>query len=332
MRDAPLGLDLGPPHAAMTKTDAILVQGFRNDDVLHAFRVEVAFFGQIGDTAKAARFLIRRGRDFDRTREFRADLAKGFGRDDGRGDPSLHIARAAPVYAPVGKFAAEWLAGPSVTNLDHVVMAVEMHAIAGARPLDPRKKVPARMLGAVGRRAMGADQFDPVAGGCQVIGEKVANLAVIQPGRVERRDLDKRLGQFDEPVAPSLDRLKNGCVRHGLKLARFAAPFNPANSAMRPHIGERGGIRRALCRIYRVGLLLLVVLTVFYVSLYFYLREGRKMRLEEDWIAAGQPGDRDTWIAERLRPQSDRLMRWLILWVYVLPIAVLSGIVLFSNA
>ncbi len=75
-----------------------------------------------------------------------------------------------------------------------------------------------------------------------------------------------------------------------------------------------------------------MVLTVFSVSLFFYLREGRKMRLEEDWIAAGQPGDRDTWIAERLRPQSDRLMRWLILWVYVLPIAVLSGIVLFSNA
>jgi len=84
--------------------------------------------------------------------------------------------------------------------------------------------------------------------------------------------------------------------------------------------------------IYRVGLILLVVLTVFYVCLFFYLREGRKMRLEEDWIAAGQPGDRTAWIDERLKPQADSLMRWLILWVYVLPLTVLCGFVFLSNA
>lgn len=83
--------------------------------------------------------------------------------------------------------------------------------------------------------------------------------------------------------------------------------------------------------IYRVALLLVLVLTLFYVCLFFYLREGRKMRLEEAWLAAGQPGDRDAWIGERLKPQADRLMRWLILWVYVLPILMLCGIVYFSN-
>jgi hypothetical protein len=83
--------------------------------------------------------------------------------------------------------------------------------------------------------------------------------------------------------------------------------------------------------IYRVGLLVIAVLTLFYVCLFFYLREGRKMRLEEAWLAEGQPGDRDAWIGERLKPQADSLMRWLILWVYVLPIAVLCGIVVLSN-
>lgn len=82
---------------------------------------------------------------------------------------------------------------------------------------------------------------------------------------------------------------------------------------------------------YRVGLLVLVVLTVFYVCLFFYFREGRKMKLEEAWVTAGQPGDRETWIDERLKPQADRLMRWLILWVYVLPIAVLCAIVALTN-
>lgn len=82
--------------------------------------------------------------------------------------------------------------------------------------------------------------------------------------------------------------------------------------------------------IYRVGILAFVVLTVLYVSLYFYLREGRKLRLEGDWAAAGREGDRETWVEERLRPEADKLMRWLILWVYVLPIAVLCGIVIFS--
>ena len=84
--------------------------------------------------------------------------------------------------------------------------------------------------------------------------------------------------------------------------------------------------------VYRVGLLILVVLTVFYICLFLYFREGRKMKLEEDWVAAGQPGDRDAWVGERLQPQADRLMRQLIVWVYVLPIAVLSGVIYFSNA
>lgn len=81
----------------------------------------------------------------------------------------------------------------------------------------------------------------------------------------------------------------------------------------------------------RVSIIAFLVLSVLFASLYFYLREGRKMRLEEEWLAKCQPGDRVTWISERLDPQADRLIRWLILWVYVLPISVLSGIVLLTQ-
>lgn len=82
----------------------------------------------------------------------------------------------------------------------------------------------------------------------------------------------------------------------------------------------------------RVTVIAVLVLSVLFVSLYFYLREGKRMRLEEEWLAQGQPGERTAWIRERLAPQADRMMRWLVLWVYVLPLAVLSGIVFFTQS
>lgn len=81
----------------------------------------------------------------------------------------------------------------------------------------------------------------------------------------------------------------------------------------------------------RTSILLIAVLTLVYVCFFFYLREGAKMRLEQDWEEAGQPGDRGDWVAQRLKPRADRIMRWLILFVYVLPIAALSAIVYFSS-
>ena len=43
----------------------------------------------------------------------------------------------------------------------------------------------------------------------------------------------------------------------------------------------------------RMAFFLLIGLTVVYVSLYFYWRSGIRMRLEEDWVMEGRPGDRD---------------------------------------
>lgn len=81
----------------------------------------------------------------------------------------------------------------------------------------------------------------------------------------------------------------------------------------------------------RMVLLMLVLLTVVYVSLFLYLRAGVRMRLEEDWVMEGRPGDREDWIEERIAPTARRIRTWLIFLVYVLPIAGLSTFVYVTN-
>lgn len=81
----------------------------------------------------------------------------------------------------------------------------------------------------------------------------------------------------------------------------------------------------------RMLLVMLVVLTVVYVSLFFYWRSGVRMRLEEEWVMAGRPDDREAWIAERLAPHARRIRTSLVLIVYVLPIAAVSIYVYLTN-
>ncbi|MBY6202136.1 hypothetical protein KUV65_12230 [Maritalea mobilis] len=81
----------------------------------------------------------------------------------------------------------------------------------------------------------------------------------------------------------------------------------------------------------RLSIILLVGLSVVYLSLYFYLRAGAKMQLEEDWVMEGRPGDRDDWVAERLEPRAASLRKWLVFLVYVLPICALSVTVYLTN-
>jgi len=81
----------------------------------------------------------------------------------------------------------------------------------------------------------------------------------------------------------------------------------------------------------RMAIFLLIGLTVVYVSLYLYWRSGIRMRLEEDWVMEGRPGDRREWVDDRLAPRARRLRRWLIFGVYVLPLAILSVYVYVTN-
>ncbi|MCR9068580.1 MAG: hypothetical protein NXH79_07010 [Rhodobacteraceae bacterium] len=81
----------------------------------------------------------------------------------------------------------------------------------------------------------------------------------------------------------------------------------------------------------RMALLLLIGLTVVYVCLFFYFRSGAKMRLEEDWVMEGRPGDRDDWVGDRLAPRARRIRNWLVVLVYLVPMAGLSVFVWITN-
>ncbi|MBT8411555.1 MAG: hypothetical protein KJP02_07150 [Octadecabacter sp.] len=81
----------------------------------------------------------------------------------------------------------------------------------------------------------------------------------------------------------------------------------------------------------RMALLMLVLLSVVYVSLFFYMRAGAKMRLEEEWVMEGRPGDSDAWIDERLAPIARRIRTTLVLLVYVLPLVGLGVFVYVTN-
>jgi hypothetical protein len=110
-------------------------------------------------------------------------------------------------------------------------------------------------------------------------------------------------------------------------------PFPAALS----YIGRKGpprggrGKRDMIFSLGRTAIVLIVGLTVVYVSLYFYFRSGVKMRLEEDWVMQGRPGDRADWVDERLAPHALRIRNRLLLGVYVLPLAALSVYVYFTN-
>ncbi|MBF9048037.1 hypothetical protein LSUCC0031_13020 [Rhodobacterales bacterium LSUCC0031] len=81
----------------------------------------------------------------------------------------------------------------------------------------------------------------------------------------------------------------------------------------------------------RMLLLMLALLTVVYLSLFFYWRAGAKMRLEEAWVMAGRPGDRAAWIDERIAPIARRIRAWLVFFVYLLPVAGLTIYILLTN-
>lgn len=83
--------------------------------------------------------------------------------------------------------------------------------------------------------------------------------------------------------------------------------------------------------IARLAVVMMVVLSIFYVFLFLYLRSGIKMRLEEEWVMEGRPGEREDWVDTRLAPKAARLHGWLIVIVYVLPIMSLGAFVFLTN-
>src|SRR5690606_21082207 len=178
--DAAPGLDLGPPDAAVAEADAVLVERLGNDHVLDPVGREPAAFGQIGDAAEAARFLVGGGADLDGAAVAGAGGEEGFGGDDAGGEPALHVAGAAAVDAVALDLGAERVARPAVADLDNIMVGVEMDAVARPRALVPGDEVPARMGGGIARRPFGADEFDGKALPAEPFGEEVADFQVVQ--------------------------------------------------------------------------------------------------------------------------------------------------------
>lgn len=81
----------------------------------------------------------------------------------------------------------------------------------------------------------------------------------------------------------------------------------------------------------RTAIMMVIGLSVVYICLFLYLRSGARMRLEEDWVSEGRPGDRDAWIDERIEPAASRIRVWLVVCVYVIPLIGLIAFVWLSN-
>lgn len=81
----------------------------------------------------------------------------------------------------------------------------------------------------------------------------------------------------------------------------------------------------------RVAIVMLVVLSVVYICMFFYLRSGARMRLEEEWVGEGRPGDRGAWVDARIGPAMARIRVWLAICVYVIPMIGLVAFVWLSN-
>lgn len=81
----------------------------------------------------------------------------------------------------------------------------------------------------------------------------------------------------------------------------------------------------------RVAIVMLVALSVVYMCMFFYLRSGARMRLEDAWVGEGRPGDREDWIDARIAPAAARIRVWLVLCVYVMPLCGLIAFVWLTN-
>ncbi len=111
--DAPMGLDLRPPHAAVADADPVHVQRLGNDDVIDARRREPAALGQIMHAAVTAGFLVHGTRDLERARQRAARIDQSLDGDDRGRQSALHVAGAAAEELAVLDHARERIHRPA---------------------------------------------------------------------------------------------------------------------------------------------------------------------------------------------------------------------------
>jgi uncharacterized protein involved in cysteine biosynthesis len=67
-----------------------------------------------------------------------------------------------------------------------------------------------------------------------------------------------------------------------------------------------------------------VLMTVLYVMISLYSASVRREKLEKQWEAEGQPGERAAYVRAGMQVYRQSLRRRLILLVYVVPFALIS--------
>lgn len=81
----------------------------------------------------------------------------------------------------------------------------------------------------------------------------------------------------------------------------------------------------------RLGLVMLVVLSVVYLLVSIYSRSVRREKLEKHFDAGGVEGDRDAYIEQGMAEYEHGLKKRLIWLVYIIPMVVMAVIVYVVN-
>ena len=74
-----------------------------------------------------------------------------------------------------------------------------------------------------------------------------------------------------------------------------------------------------------------VILTVIYLVVSVWSRSTRRQKLEREWEASGQPGDRETYVGEGMAQYEKSLRRKLIVLIYVVPVVAVATIIYVTN-
>jgi len=208
VRDPAAHLDLAPPNAPVAQADAVLVQRFRNDHMVDARLGEVATFRQPGDAGITAAFLVDRSGDLDRPRQVRHRVDQRLHRDDRRRQATFHVTGAAAVDAVVDDLGGERVVGPAGAGLDHVDMAVEMHARPGPAGLIARNHVGPWIGVGIAPSALGPQHGNLEPARLEAPAQIVAAGGIGVARRIDGGDADQVLGQRHQVV---------GCLRDALE-------------------------------------------------------------------------------------------------------------------
>ncbi len=224
-----------------------------------------------------------------------------------------------------------------MADLDHVVMAVEMHALSGSAAAVAGDEVPAREFLAVARRAVGTDQLAVPALRTQPGLQVFADLAIQAARRVQRRNADQVLRQADQIVA-AVFYLKAKRV-HGVRLGRVRLRGNGVIDTNVPQAFHGTGfatkVPLMIAFLRLIGMVLIVEL-IFYALLSIYIRSLRREDLEKEWDRrhperAGPSPERGEFVRRSMVGFNKTLQARLVALVLFLPVVAIIVIIVIVN-